>query len=228
MMGKLLAVSLLAFLFFSCGNHIPKPTLQYEGVAISSPQVDSLRAKFTLQVANTKAEPEELEGVLWAVPGQRYRIEINGPMGIGIASLLWQQEQWQVYVPSEDLHTQGVGNRPQVPGLALPDISIHRLLGPIWGEWNLPDSNQVTRYALPPLKIWEFVEEDSTRIRAEFSLATGNLLAIVFVNDDVESQIRIEARTNEFRVMRGGLWLLTFIPTEVKKDLKWKSSLWRI
>ncbi len=228
MKGKLLVFGMLAFLFVSCGSHLPKPSLQYEGIAIDSSRIDSLRAKFSLQIANEKAEPEELDGVLWAVPGQRYRVELNGPMGIGLASLLWVEGQWQVYVPSEDLQTRGEGYRPQVPGLALPEISIHRLLGPIWGEWNLPDSIHATRYQLPPLSIWEFVDEDSTRIRAEFSLATGNLLAVVFVNEDVESQIRIEARKDEIRVIRGGRWLMTLIPSEIKKDLKWKSSLWRI
>ena len=94
---------------------------------------DSLRAKFLLTIiqqdtATGKTVTQELDAVLFSVPGKRYRMELTGPLGIGVASLLWQEEGWQMTFPTEKLYMKGVG---YMVGLlntdALPMVHIHQV-----------------------------------------------------------------------------------------------------
>ena len=50
---------------------------------------DSLKAKFSIEVNDSVEGSHSLSGVLFAVPYKRYRMEFSGPMGIGVASVLW-------------------------------------------------------------------------------------------------------------------------------------------
>ena len=94
---------------------------------------DSLRAKFLLKIsqqdsATGKLVTQEFDAVLFSVPGKRYRMELTGPLGIGVASLLWQEDGWQMTFPTEKLYMSGVG---YMVGLlnndALPLVHIHQV-----------------------------------------------------------------------------------------------------
>ncbi len=89
---------------------------------------DSLRAKFLLSLATNDGKMQELDAVLFSVPGKRYRMELTGPMGVGVASLLWTEEGWTITFPTEKLYMSGNG---YMVGLlserSLPLVNIHQI-----------------------------------------------------------------------------------------------------
>ena len=55
--------------------------------------------------------------MLFSVPGKRYRMELTGTLGIGVASLLWLPDGWQMVFPTEKMYMKGTG---YMVGLLLP------------------------------------------------------------------------------------------------------------
>ena len=119
---------MLCALFGCAGNRPAAETVakSADGVSAEAPR-DSLRAKFQLTIIQDSST-QELDAVLFSVPGKRYRMELTGPLGIGVASLLWQQEGWQMTFPTEKLYMKGEG---YMVGLlnsdALPMVHIHQV-----------------------------------------------------------------------------------------------------
>lgn len=104
---------------------------------------DSLRAKFVLTLVGSDGKPQDLDAVLFSVPGKRYRMELTGPMGIGVASMLWTEEGWTMTFPTEKLYMKGNG---YMVGLltdnSLPLVHIHQVANLFDGKL-LPDSYEV-------------------------------------------------------------------------------------
>lgn len=104
---------------------------------------DSLRAKFVLTLVGNDGKPQDLDAVLFSVPGKRYRMELTGPMGIGVASLLWTEEGWTMTFPTEKLYMKGNG---YMVGLfsdnSLPLVHIHQVANLFDGKL-LPESFDV-------------------------------------------------------------------------------------
>jgi tetratricopeptide (TPR) repeat protein len=86
----------LFFAFAGCAGN--KPAVSTESPAGAEPAAvrDSLRAKFVLTLVDTAGKTQELDAVLFSVPGKRYRMELTGPMGVGVASLLWTESGWDI------------------------------------------------------------------------------------------------------------------------------------
>lgn len=126
--AKIVALFVLCALFGCAGNRpaVETVTKSADGVSAEAPR-DSLRAKFQLTIVQDSST-QEFDAVLFSVPGKRYRMELTGPLGIGVASLLWQQEGWQMTFPTEKLYMDGVG---YMVGLlnsdALPMVHIHQV-----------------------------------------------------------------------------------------------------
>ena len=95
--------------------------------AAEAPQ-DSLKAKFQLKLATEEGKAQEFDAVLFSVPGKRYRLELTGPLGIGVASMLWQESGWQMVFPTEKLYVKGNG---YMVGLlndtSIPLVHIHQI-----------------------------------------------------------------------------------------------------
>ena len=128
----ILFVSVFAGLFGCAGKKPVMEPAAAEGTAQEAPR-DSLRAKFVLAIlqqdtVTQEVKTQEFDAVLFSVPGKRYRMELTGPLGIGVASLLWQEEGWQITFPTEKLYMKGVG---YMVGLlntdALPMVHIHQV-----------------------------------------------------------------------------------------------------
>ena len=126
----------IAFVLFGCAGKKPvvEPATNAaaDSAAVETPR-DSLRAKFLLTIyqqdsATQEIKTQEFDAVLFSVPGKRYRMELTGPLGIGVASLLWQEEGWQMTFPTEKLYMKGVG---YMVGLlnsdAIPMVHIHQV-----------------------------------------------------------------------------------------------------
>ena len=91
---------------------------------------DSLKAKFTLTIYGQDGKSQELDAVLFSVPNKRYRMELTGSLGIGVASLLWLEDGWQMVFPTEKMYMKGAG---YMVGLlndpSLPLVHIHQVAG---------------------------------------------------------------------------------------------------
>lgn len=130
---KRLCVFLLCaamFAFWGCAGSrsVPAAGSQDAGQAAGEAARDSLRAKFVLTVIDTTGKPQELDAVLFSVPGKRYRMELTGPMGIGVASLLWTSEGWNMVFPTEKKYLSGVGYMVGVVGdESIPVVPIHQV-----------------------------------------------------------------------------------------------------
>ncbi|MBO7511394.1 MAG: hypothetical protein J6T54_00265 [Fibrobacter sp.] len=146
----LLALCVLA----GCAGKKPvvEPTAAADSNATVEVPRDSLRAKFLLTIYE-EGKTQELDAVIFSVPGKRYRMELTGPLGIGVASLLWKEEGWQMTFPTEKLYMKGVG---YMVGLlnsdAIPMVHIHQVADIFDGRL-LPEGYEEVE---PP--------EDSTRM----------------------------------------------------------------
>ncbi len=117
----------------ACASNRPPVETGAGSAPVQETVRDSLRAKFALTIfqrdsLTQKETAQEFDAVLFSVPGKRYRMELTGPLGIGVASLLWQEEGWQMTFPTEKLYMKGVG---YMVGLlnngALPLVHIHQV-----------------------------------------------------------------------------------------------------
>ena len=120
---------LLLLSLFLTGCVGGKQSMPVDVNAESAP-ADSLKAKFTLTIYGEDGKSQELDAVLFSVPNKRYRMELTGSLGIGVASLLWLEEGWQMVFPTEKMYMKGAGymvgllNNP-----SLPLVHIHQVAG---------------------------------------------------------------------------------------------------
>lgn len=121
---------------------VETPSPRQGDVAVA-PQ-DSLRAKFLLTLKDAEGNKQDLDAVLFSVPGKRYRMELTGPMGIGVASLLWTEDGWTMTFPTEKLYAKGNG---YMVGLlmdnSIPMVHIHQVAG-LFNGVLLPEKYDIT------------------------------------------------------------------------------------
>lgn len=127
--GITLLLCLLAFCLFAagCAGGSKASSLPAGESRVEAAPQDSLRAKFKLTIVQN-GDDQNLDAVLFSVPGKRYRLELTGPMGIGVASMLWTEEGWTMTFPTEKLYVKGAG---YMVGLlndnTLPLVHIHQV-----------------------------------------------------------------------------------------------------
>lgn len=106
---QIVGVACLLLLFYGCaGTPSGANRLPADGASAATVR-DSLRAKFILTMIDSTGKPQELDAVMFSVPGARYRMELTGPMGIGVASLLWTKDGWNMVFPTEKMYLHGNG-----------------------------------------------------------------------------------------------------------------------
>ena len=124
--GLFLLLLLSLFLTGCAGN---KKTAPAEVTPEPAP-ADSLKAIFALTIHSPDGKSQDLDAVLFSVPNKRYRMELTGALGIGVASLLWLEEGWQMVFPTEKMYVKGAG---YMVGLlndpSLPLVHIHQVAG---------------------------------------------------------------------------------------------------
>ena len=122
-----LVACVTALLFSGCAWFKP-PVESNRTAAVSEPARDSLRAKFVLTVLDSLGKEQDLDAVLFSVPHKRYRMELTGPMGVGVASLLWTEEVWNMVFPTEKKYLSGVGYMVGLMGdNSVPMVPIHQM-----------------------------------------------------------------------------------------------------
>lgn len=186
---------------------------------------DSLKAKFALELNDSEGS-HTLSGILFAVPHKRYRLELSGPMGVGIASLLWADGEWTMLLTAQKEFLSGKGYL--VGGAAgLPFFDIHQIAGIFWGE-ALPQNGTI----------------DSTKDGRIFGKNAAGIPFVAVKNADgriaeiFQGAERIEFKAyaefgeriapSEASVYRLGENVLNIRVKSVRTDASWGNGTWRL
>lgn len=216
----------IAFLFTQCST-APRPDLTSPRTS-NYARPDSVRAKLILIIPRPDSSVSEVDGVLWAVPEKSYRLELSGPMGIQVASLLWKPEAWTALAYLQERYVVGQGPVLTLPGVPMPDISIHRLFSFAWGE-TIPDGSDTAKpFLFQNLRMREWKTSDGLQVRSESSDATDKLQALVVRGVSPDQDLRLEYHADTVRISRAGTWLLSLCITERKPNVKWSAGIGKL
>ncbi|MDR2580774.1 MAG: hypothetical protein LBC85_07255 [Fibromonadaceae bacterium] len=127
-MGVIGVIGAIGVLAVSCAKK-PQPQTYFESEKIALP--DSARVKAMLSVSQNNVR-ERLSAVLFAVPNERYRLELSGTFGLSAASILWKQDGWKVVIPQEERYMEGKGNCVSLP--VYDSVDIHKLALLFFGQ----------------------------------------------------------------------------------------------
>lgn len=220
-----LALAFFSLFFEGCGPRLVKGPAESSDV----PAPDSLKAKFSLEITDSVSGSHSLSGVLFAVPHKRYRFEFSGPMGIGIASLLWNAGEWTLLLPQQKAFASGRGYL--VGGYAgIPLFDVHRIASLFWGNvlprGSTVDSSRTVSgrreiFGRTAMEIpFSAVCDTNGRI-ARISAATERLDFLDYAAfGDVVAPSKVAVYRRE--------GALNFRLKSVKTDAEWGSGIWRL
>ena len=142
--------------------------------APEAPKLDSLRAKMAITLVDENGKEQNLDAVLFSVPRLRYRMEFTGPMGIGVASMLWTEEGWTMTFPTEKLYMKGRGYMVGLFNAAnIPMVNIHQIAGFFDGEYMPEGTKPVSERDSAGLKLVE--ADDAMGIRLTYAVRDGQV-----------------------------------------------------
>ena len=227
--GLLMSVALL----FGCAGNRPAPGRTSSASGEPFPQTDSLKAKFNAEIFDTAGKSQSTSGVLFAVPGKRYRFELSGPMGLGGASLLWLPEAWTLTISSERAYMKGAGYMVgDISGTFFPLVNVHQLAAFFWGSL-LPESAAIksTKDTLGTLWITGVDGLGNTFYAAEEKysrhvtwLKSGDTDIRYSKFREYDSQVL----PSKIEITRNGRKFLNLEIKSVKTDAEWGEGTWRL
>lgn len=217
-MFRLLLVPFLLILLLEGCASSPKTSLPKQTTQIST---DSLRASFSMEFQNGEGSWQQFSAVLFSVPGKRYRIELSGPMGIGVASLLWTDSLWSIVFPTERSYLQGNGYLVGVIGSSdFPLVNIHQVAS-FFEQKILPDSYQeISAIDSASGKIIKAL--DGAGMNFSFYQKQEKVLWLE------KGSERIWFRWPEILVQKNGNDYLKIKVKKVRQDVTWNASIWRL
>lgn len=222
----LLAIFALAWMFIGCGPRLAKGPA--ESLEVHLP--DSLKAKFSIEVNDSVEGSHSLSGVLFAVPYKRYRMEFSGPMGIGVASVLWSDTGWTLMVSTQK--TYAVGKGYVLGGFAgIPVFDIHQIAAFFWGV-TLPHGGTIdsTLDSLENQKIYGTNAFGMPFVATRN--ADGRIVELSQGPERLEFVDYAEFGTlvapAETRAYREGRNVLSIRIKKVQTDAEWGSGTWRL
>lgn len=195
---------------------------------------DSLKAKFTISLKNEKGEMQDLSGVLFAVKGVRYRLELSGPFGVGVASFLWNKEGWIFSLPTEKMYLDGKGD---YLGLSVPIVNIHQLANFFYGQL-LPVSHKEL-IKKDSLDVETIFAEDSQKRPFQFvrKKASGQILSLMQIGPTgvvetihYEDPKDFEGLTipSKFIFYQNNEKFLVLSLKKIQREATWGSGVWRL
>ena len=113
----LAALCAVTMWFAGCASSKPAVEPTAQTAPADEVKLDSLRAKMAITLVDANGKEQNLDAVLFSVPGKRYRMELTGPFGIGVASLLWKDMKGAGYMV-------GLFGEPSIP-----TVNIHQVAG---------------------------------------------------------------------------------------------------
>jgi len=219
------------WMLVGCGPRLAKGPA--ESMEIVPP--DSLKAKFSIEVNDSEEGSQTLSGVLFAVPYKRYRMEFSGPMGVGVASVLWCDTGWTLIVSAQKKYARGKGY--VLGGFAgIPRFDIHQIAGFFWGE-SLPRGGTIDSTE-------NLLISDSIPVKKVYGSGTSGIPFVAVLNADgrivevSQGTERLEfidyaefgtvISPAETRVYRDGELLMTIRIKKVQTDVEWGGGTWRL
>jgi len=118
----LLVMATMLVQTFSCSS---RPKTYYGDKQIALPDSAKVKAVIAVSQGNVK---EKLSAVLFAVPNEKYRLELSGTLGLSAASILWKQDGWRIVFPQNERYMEGEGNCVFIPIYGGVDIHKFSLL----------------------------------------------------------------------------------------------------
>lgn len=206
------ALALLILALSGCGPRLVKGPAEVSEVVVP----DSVKAKFTLEIFDSAEGSHRLSGVLFAVPSKRYRFEFSGPMGIGVASLLWKEGEWTLLLSQQKSFASGKGYL--VGGYAgIPLFDIHQIASLFWGGAVPHEASGKNALGVP----FTVLRNADGRV-AELRQGSERLEFLDYAEFD--SGIL----PSEVRVYRGEKNVLNIRVKNVRVNVPWSDGTWRL
>lgn len=207
-------------LFVACTRAPSVLAENAQGAANEAPQ-DSLRAKFKLEMPDGEGKLQKFDAVMFSVPGKRYRLELSGPMGIGVASMLWTDTLWTIVFPTEKKYLKGNGymvgmlDQPE-----FPLVNVHQIAGffeqkylpEVFEELSVEDS----------LGVQVVNAKDAAGVQFRFA---RNGDKILWLERGTE---RAVFNWPEIRVLKNNAPYLNLYIKKVQNDVSFSGSTWRL
>jgi hypothetical protein len=224
---KFLWIGCLCLGMLSC-TQAPKVQVQGAMQPTGLSTIDSVKCKLRFSFPDQAGETKELSAMLFAVPAKRYRLEFNGPMGIQVASMLWNPTGWILLIPSEERGILGVGDTVRIPGAVLPAIPIHQMLSFAWGVVLPPGGDSATSVPYQSHVLRSWVTPQGQSVRSEEDPQTRRILAVTFAADDPANEIRMVYKDDEVRIFQAARWVLTVQILNRKPNASWGKGIWNL
>jgi hypothetical protein len=109
---------LLILVTFSCST---RPRSYFGDKQVALP--DSAKVKAVISVSQGSVK-EKLSAVLFAVPNEKYRLELSGTLGLSAASILWKREGWRIVFSQNERYMEGDGDCVFIP--VYGGVNIHK------------------------------------------------------------------------------------------------------
>lgn len=204
--------------------------------APEAPKLDSLRAKMAITLVDENGKEQNLDAVLFSVPRLRYRMEFTGPMGIGVASMLWTEEGWTMTFPTEKLYMKGRGYMVGLFNAAnIPMVNIHQIAGFFDGEYMSEGAKPVSERDSAGLKLVE--ADDAMGIRLTYAVRDGQVEWISKKGRDGKPEVlkfldyrQFEGKTLAEKIVfeRDGKMFLTMRLKKVTHGKPFSLGTWRL
>ncbi len=197
---------------------------------------DSLRAKFLLTIAAEDGKKQELDAMLFSVPGLRYRLELTGTLGIGVASMLWTSDAWRVSFPTEKLYVKGQGYMVGLmSNYSLPLVNIHQvadlfdgiLLPEKFEEKSSRDSSglHIVKAAEPSGRLFEFATAGGKILWLSRMGRDGKDERLHFENFKEMGGVEIPSKIT---FEKDGKFFLSIVVKRVVRKKEFSSGVWRL
>jgi hypothetical protein len=229
---RLFLIAIIIFLWSACTKK-QSPFLRYTSEAIHHKLPDSLKASIDLSFA-TETESGSLSGTLFSVPGERYRIELRGPLGISAASIFWKDSNWSIIIPSEELIWKGRGRDLPTPIPGLKSINIHQLVSTLWGDILGPGWEDSGKENKDSLTHWSW-QKENIFYTATMNQKTGH----IYNHSQQKQSERLDITLQDYQehppyviptevTFAIGRTSLTLEISQVNYKPSWKPRLWKL
>ncbi len=225
--------SVLTAWLSGCAGNRPAPERSSASSGEPLPPPDSLKAKFNAEIFDSTGKSQSTSGVLFAVPGKRYRFELSGPMGLGGASLLWLPESWTLTISSERAYMKGAGYMVgDVSGVFFPLVNVHQLAAFFWGSL-LPEGAVIKSSKDTLGTLWlTGVDGLGNTFYAAQEKYSRHITWLKTGNTDIRfSKFReydYQVLPSEIAISRNGRKYLNLEIKSVKTDTEWSEGTWRL
>lgn len=228
-----LIVVVLSIMFLSACAPKVKLVKYLDPQVMAIPMVkDSIKASLKVRMMQ-EGEMQEVKATIFCVPYLRYRLELRGPMGVSLASLLWKKQDWTLLLPRNTLYHKGEGYVMDIENPAFPQqVDFHRTFAMLWGDllpvgWE--NAKKTEQDSLVELSWKTF---DGSEVKAIMHKKKG------FIKEVIQGNSRIiysdyqafddEVLPSKMKLYIDESFVLGIDINSVDKRKTWKDKVWKI